>query len=82
MVEYINSKGHAKVISNSVTKKGEIKLHYEEKGAIEDILSFCKKNHYNVPYMRINDYPDYWEFDVGSHTEFFKLHKEPGNEEI
>ena len=72
MVEYINSKGHAKVISNSVTKKG----------AIEDILSFCKKNHYNVPYMRINDYPEYFEFDVGSHTEFFKLYKEPGNEEI
>ena len=55
MVEYINSKGHAKVISNSVTKKG----------AIEDILSFCKKNHYDVPYIRINDYPKYWEFDVG-----------------
>ena len=72
MVEYINSKGHAKVISNPVTKKE----------AIEDILSFCKKNHYDVPYMRINDYPEYWEFDVGSHTEFFKLHKEPGNEEI
>ena len=72
MVEYINSKGYAKVISNSVTKKG----------AIEDILSFCKKNHYDVPYIRINDYPDYWEFDVGSHTEIFKLHKEPGNEEI
>ena len=72
MVEYVNSKGHTKVISNSVAKKG----------AIEDIISFCKKNHYNVPYMRINDYPDYWEFDVGSHTEFFKLHKEPGNEEI
>ena len=72
MVEYINSKGHKKVISNSITKKD----------AIKDILSFCKKNHYDVPYMRINDYPDYWEFDVGSHTEFFKLHKEPGNEEI
>ena len=72
MVEYINSKGHAKVISNSITKKE----------AIKDILSFCKKNHYDVPYIRINDYPDYWEFDVGSHTEFFKLHKEPGNEEI
>ena len=72
MVEYINSKGHAKVIINSITKKE----------AIKDILSFCKKNHYDVPYMRINDYPDYWEFDVGSHTEFFKLHKEPGNEEI
>ena len=72
MVEYINSKGHTKVISNSVTKSG----------AIEDILSFCKKNHYDVPYMRITDYPEYWEFDVGSHTEFFKLHKEPGNEEI
>ena len=72
MVEYINSKGQAKVISNSITKKE----------AIKDILSFCKKNHYDVLYMRINDYPDYWEFDVGSHTEFFKLHKEPGNEEI
>ena len=72
MVEYINSKGHAKVISNSITKKE----------AIKDILSFCKKNHYDVPYMRINDYPDYWEFDVGSHTEFFKLYKESDNEEI
>ena len=72
MVKYINIKGHAKVISNSITKKE----------AIKDILSFCKKKHYDVPYIRRNDYPDQWEFDVGSHTEFFKLHKEPGNEEI
>lgn len=72
MVEYINSKGHAKVISDSVVKKK----------AVTDILDFCKKNHYDVPYMRINDYPTYWEIDVGSHTEFFKIYKEPGNEEV
>lgn len=72
MVEYINSKGHAKVISNSITKKG----------AIEDILAFCKKKHYDVPYIRINDYPTYWEIDVGSHTEFFKITKEFANETI
>ena len=72
MVEYINSKGHTKVISDTVVKKK----------AVADILDFCKKNHYDVSYMRINDYPTYWEIDVGSHTEFFKIYKEPGNEEV
>lgn len=72
MVEYINNKGRTKVISDSVVKKK----------AIADILDFCKKNYYDVPYIRINDYPNYWEIDVGSHTEIFKIYKEPGNEEV
>lgn len=72
MVEYINSKGHAYVISDATTKDK----------AYVDIFAFCEKNHYDIPYIRVNDYPDYLEIDVGSHTEFFKLYKESGNEKI
>ena len=65
-----NSRGHERTIADVV----------DENGALKEINNFCYEHGYVIPYIRtFTDDDGVTVYDVGSHTEFFKLY--PDNKE-
>lgn len=65
-----NANGHERVVANVETTDD----------AYSEIKKFCRERDFHIYYTRIwQDEDGVTVFDVGSHTEFFKLY--PDNEE-
>lgn len=63
-VVFINRRGTAKILGQANNYKETITI----------IKQFLDKCHYTAPYWRVNFYPDFIEFDVGSWSEFFRVY--------
>lgn len=61
---FMNSSGKERFIAN-VNKKEE---------AMSEIKNFCYEHEFKIPYTRCWEKDGVTTFDVGSHTEFFKLY--------
>lgn len=65
-----SSNGNERTVANVVDKNG----------AFKEINNFCYEHGYTIPYVRTFSRDDgVTVYDVGSHTEFFKLY--PDNKE-
>lgn len=74
-MEFENSHGHSRAIS-------EFSCDTEQEAdakAMEQICNFCNERNFRIYYVRSWMHGSCKIFDVGSHTEFFHLCKQPEN---
>lgn len=56
------------------TKRKEIGKAHSRKEVEDVIQQFLDENNYKAKYWKVNFYPEYLEYDVGSWTDFFRVY--------